>query len=109
MKELAMNLKTTFVLLICAVAGAAAWGVYIYRQGNAASSQPQDVLSTEVKAEDLTRIDIALPGDKHLVLERGAGGDWTLPGNWPTRNVEAGQLVQLLTSRHSRFAPLPLE
>src|SRR5207244_7506474 len=41
-------------------------------------------------------------------LERGAGGEWTLPGKWPARKAEVDELVHLLTNLRSRFVPIPV-
>jgi hypothetical protein len=104
-----MNLKTTFILLICIAVGAAGWLVFVFREGRSSAPQTQEVLPPDLASGELTRIEVTLPGGKRLELQRGTGEDWTLPGNWPTHKAEVDQLVQLLTNLRSRFAPLPLE
>jgi hypothetical protein len=45
-------------------------------------------------------------GDRQLfLLERSPGGEWSLPGKWPTRKAEAEALVNLLGGLRSRFLP----
>ncbi|MBI1829839.1 MAG: DUF4340 domain-containing protein [Planctomycetes bacterium] len=44
---------------------------------------------------------------KLFVLEKN-GNEWTLPGNWPLRKVEAEAWVRTLTSLRTRFAAAPL-
>lgn len=42
-----------------------------------------------------------------FVLEK-TGDEWHLPGNWPVRPQETDQLLAVLTTLRTRFAPLPL-
>jgi hypothetical protein len=112
-----MNLKTTLVLLILAVAG----GVfYVFgptlgpvldlsdQSAASADAGTPQILADELTADKLQRIEIG-QGEQKVVLERGAGGDWSLPGKWPTRKPEVAQLIARLTTElHSRFAPIPL-
>src|SRR5262249_33665947 len=35
--------------------------------------------------------------------------EWIMPGNWPTRPAEVGQLVALVGGLRSRFAPIPVD
>src|SRR5439155_9141421 len=64
-------------------------------------------LQEQLTPEKIERIDIQ-HGQRPVVLERGASGDWTLPGKWPARKAEAEELIHLLTHLRSRFAPIPL-
>lgn len=112
-----MNLKTTLVLLVLAVAG----GV-LFQFGPAAApylglgnpSAPVGnagtlpILETELAANKLRRIEVR-HDDRTVVFERDADGGWSLPGKWPTRKQEVEELVTLLTALRSRFAPIPLE
>src|SRR5205807_3561275 len=47
--------------------------------------------------------------ERHITLERGPGGEWTMPGKWPTRKPEVEQLVALLIGLQSRFAPIAID
>ena len=100
-----MNLKTTVTLLVLLAAGAGVfWYVETSRRSVAASSETSAVLEKELLPERLARIEIG-QGDQPLVLERGNDNEWTLPGKWPTRRREVGELVALITGLRSRFAP----
>jgi hypothetical protein len=101
-----MNLKTTLVLAILVAVGGIAFGVVWFLQSSSASNETLHVLANELKPENLTHIEVRR-GDHQVTLEK-AGGSWALPGNWPVRQAEVDQLVQTLTSLHSRFKPVPL-
>jgi hypothetical protein len=105
-----MNLKTTLALLLL-VAG----GAVLYQFGPALPASlglvtpppaPAEggtlAVLAEVTPDKVTRIKV-VQGERHLFLERGAGGEWTLPGKWPTRPAEVEQLLGLLTHLESRF------
>ena len=102
-----MNLKTTFALAVLALIGGAAWVASLSLKPSVAPSETLDVLSNVLTPEHVTRIEVK-HGPNHVVLEHKAGGEWTLPGNWPARRQEVAQLVDLVTSLRSRFAPIPL-
>jgi hypothetical protein len=102
-----MNFKTTLTLALLVAVGAISWLVYAARKPAAAASETLAVLENELRPEQVSRIEVA-HGDNPLVLERGAGAEWTLPGKWPTRRPEVEQLVGLITGLRSRFAPVPL-
>src|SRR5262249_8347836 len=111
-----MNLKTTLVLLILAAAGGAfLWfGPTLLPQlglaptpADTAGTGTVKTLDETLTPENLLRIEVR-QGGRQLVLERGAGGEWNLPGRWPTRKPEVEQFVALVTNLHSRFAPIPL-
>jgi hypothetical protein len=116
-----MNLKTTFVLLVLVVAGGVLFwigptlppGITRGLQPAAALSSDAGtlkVLEEEITPDKLTRIEIQRPKAPPIILQKDAGGDWTMPGRWPTRTREVAQLVQLLTGElRSRFAPIPLK
>ncbi len=100
-----MNLKTTVTLLVLVAAGAGVfWYLETSRHGAAAASETMAVLEKELQPEKLSRIEIG-QGDPHLILERGSGDEWTLPGKWPTRRREVSELIELLTGLRTRFAP----
>ncbi len=101
-----MNLKTTIVLLTLIILGSAAWLLVALLSPGTVSSDTLAVLERELRPESVTRIEI-VHGDRRIVLDKGADG-WSLPGKWPVRKPEAEQLVGLLTSLHTRFAPIPV-
>jgi hypothetical protein len=102
-----MNLKTTLVLLLLAIAGGGCWLVLLSTRTRGAQSETLAFLNNDLTADQLTRIDMT-HGDNHVVLERDAAGQWALPGNWPARRPEVEQLVGLVTSLRSRFVPIAL-
>src|SRR5437868_4182966 len=102
-----MNLKTTLLLLLLAAAGGVFWLALVSLRPKAVPSETLDVLHNRLAPDQLSRIEIRR-GDHHVVLERGAGGEWALPGNWPARRPEVEQLVNLIGGLRSRFAPFPL-
>jgi hypothetical protein len=114
-----MNLKTTLLLLAIVAGGAAVWllGPALPSQLSLTSAEPSHgdsgtlhVLSSQIVPGELSRIEIVARGsDRPLLLERGPGGAWTAPGQWPTRKPEVEQLIALLSSLHSRFVPLPIK
>lgn len=102
-----MNRTTTFVLLGLVLVGgifAAALGL---RSATSRASTTQQTLEAELKPETITRLEIEY-GDPRVQLEKGSGDEWTFPGKWPARQVEAKQLVGMLGSLRSRFAAIPL-
>jgi len=114
-----VNFKTTLVLLVLVAAAAVAGAAYLLGPDQLpswlasaapapAASPTLHLLETEFTPDRLTRIEVA-QGERHLVLERGAGGEWSLPGKWPTRKAEVDGLVALLSNLRSRFAAEPLD
>jgi hypothetical protein len=102
-----MNFKTTIFLAALTVIGGVLWLVVPWHRRAASGSESLAVLENELKPENLEKLEIRADG-RTVVLERGSGGEWTLPGHWPTRQAEADRLVRTLTSLQSRFAPIPL-
>lgn len=103
-----MNLKTTVTLLVLLAAGGGFfWYVETSRQSAVAASETANVLEKELLPDRLSRIEIG-QGDQSLVLERGNDNEWTLPGKWPARRREVSELIALLTSLRTRFAPTPI-
>src|SRR5438128_7355545 len=104
-----MNLKTTAALLLLLALGAGVfWYVETWRRAvPAAADSTMAVLEKELQSDRLARIEIG-ESDQRLVLERGNDNEWTLPGKWPTRRREVGELVALLTGLRTRFAPTPI-
>lgn len=99
-----MNLKTTIFLLILILIGAAGWVAVTLVGPATVTSATLANLESELKPDAITRIEIS-QGDKRIVLEKGADG-WSLPGKWPVRQTEVKQLVEVLSSLRSRFAPI---
>jgi hypothetical protein len=109
-----MNLKTTLALLVL---GAACAGL-LWSRGKlparldpdpkpapVADSPARDAI-LNIDAKKLRAIEIHR-GDQKIVLTRTPGGDWVMPGNWPTKTPEVKQLIERLTNLESRFEPLP--
>lgn len=101
-----MNLKTTIILLVLILVGASIWVALTLLGPAAVTSDTLATLERELKPDAITRIEI-IHGDKRLLLEKGADG-WSLPGKWPVRQPEVEQLVEVLSSLRSRFAPIPV-
>ena len=108
-----MNLKTTLVLLVL-VAGASLviTGTLPKLLGLAhdapdpAGQGTLEVMEKQLNKDAITRIVIKPRGaEQPVILERGAGGVWTAPGQWPTRKPEVEKLVTLLSGLRSRFLP----
>src|SRR5262245_53345740 len=106
-----MNLKTTFWLLIlAALGGTVLWlGPALWTQlgftspsESPAGAGTLQALEEEITADKLTAIEVK-HGDRVLKLERGANGEWNLPGKWPARQPEVQQLVQMIAGLRSRF------
>jgi hypothetical protein len=102
-----MNFKTTIFLAVLTVIGIVVWLVDPWHRRAAASNESLAILENQLKPDRLQRIEVTADG-RTVVLERAAGGDWTLPGHWPTRQAEVDRLVHTLTNLQSRFAPMPL-
>jgi hypothetical protein len=112
-----MNLRTTLVLAVLAVAGVGIWliGPRLPERLSPVPLAPprSDAGTLEVFEKDITpertkSIEISRAGEPVLALERGGKDTWVLPGGWPTRDDEIKELVNRLTTLRSRFAPLPL-
>lgn len=102
-----MNWKTTLVLAVLAAAGGASWYFLAPGATEQTTSVTLAVLDKELTRDRLTRIEIQRP-DGSVVLEKGAGGEWSLPGKWPVRRKEVEELLDTLTGLRSRFVPEPL-
>src|SRR5438876_11056476 len=106
---IAMNLRTTLLLLFLTAGGAAA---FVFQDDIAsrfsttapatASTETTGVLNA-LAPDALTRVELTHNGNQ-VVLERQGKG-WTLPGGWPARGLEVRDLVVLLSGLHSRFVP----
>jgi hypothetical protein len=101
-----MNLKTTVTLLVLVAVGGIGWLVYGMLQPAQHTDQAMTVVAGQLSPEEITRIEV-VHGDRHVVLKR-AGKEWSLPGRWPVRERNVQELIDTLTSLHSRFAPIAL-
>ena len=59
-------------------------------------------------AATITKIELNVPGQPPLTLERNAAQQWTQPGNWRVREKEVDELLGVLSNLGSRFAPIAL-
>jgi hypothetical protein len=66
------------------------------------------VLNDMLQPDKISKIEVHSGGEP-VVLEKGPGQTWALPGKWPTRRSEADDLVNAITSLHSRFELVPLK
>lgn len=112
-----MNYRTTVLLLLLLGLGVAAYEFaprikpylpWTQAEKAVADEGSLQILKNDLTPEKLTRIEIQSRGNQ-VTLEKSAGGEWNLPGQWPTRKPETEELVRLLTHLSSRFAPLPVD
>jgi hypothetical protein len=99
-----MNLKTTLALLVLVGLGVTAWLIVPPPAPNTVASETLVVLENDLKPEQLTRIEMRT-GDRTVVLLRDPDGKWSLPGGWPIREKEVGDLVSLVAGLRTRFVP----
>lgn len=112
-----MNLRTTLVLLALLVGG----GVVLWFGRELASKagllpkadDPNGagspvVLNDMLQPDKISKIEVHSGGEP-VVLEKGPGQTWALPGKWPTRRAEADELVNTITNLHSRFDLVSLQ
>jgi len=111
-----MNFKTTIVLLVLASAGGLllffgpglfSWLALTPQKPATGDAGTLSVLETDFTPDRLTRIEVHHGADE-VVLERSPGGEWSLPGKWPTRKPEVDDLVGRVCTLRSRFAPIPV-
>jgi len=106
-----MRWFTTLLLLILVVGGGAFayFGSDLLTKVGLRSTAPPPPASLEpVKPDSITKIELHVPGQPTLTLEKSAVGVWTQPGNWQVREKEVGELVDVLTNLKTRFAPIAL-
>jgi hypothetical protein len=110
-----MNVRTTILLLLVTVGGGIAWWKWDERRltewtesasGRADASNSRRILPW-LDAKSLQRVEIHNASGS-FSLERDQAGRWALPGNWPTRQAEAQELIDLIVGLETRFAPIPL-
>jgi len=111
-----MNFKTTIVLLVLASAGGLllffgpglfSWLALTPQKPATGDAGTLGVLEADFTPDRLTRIEVHHGADE-VVLERSPGGEWSLPGKWPTRKPEVDDLVRRVCTLRSRFAPIPV-
>jgi hypothetical protein len=113
-----MNWKTTLGLLILAGAAGAWWWkgdewaarLQFRQQAPAAADSPSlAAIAVHFDPAKLTRVEIPAASGDPFVLERpDATAAWRLPGGWPVREQEVGELVGVLGNLRTRFQPIPL-
>ena len=113
-----MNLKTTIALLILG-AGCAT----LFWKGPSLAPKlglgPEPVAVSKEGAEpailsapidQISRVDIEVPGQRPLVLKSAAAGQaLELPGDWPIRRYEVDELLATLRDLKSRYFPIPVD
>jgi len=105
-----MNFKTTITLLVLVVACGVVLLVDFLRKPSVASDSALQTLETiekKIRDQEASRIEVARK-ERQLVLERTSGGTWGLPGNWPIRDKEVKELVDVLANLKSRFTPVAI-
>ncbi len=108
-----MNLKTTLVLVLLAAAGATLLLLKLplpswVGLGSPPPARTGDTVASaalkDISTAPINHIEIK-SGERQVVLDRGADGEWTMPGRWPARRAEADALAKTLGDLHSRFEP----
>ncbi len=111
-----MNFKTTLALVVFVLAGGVLFWLgpdmsrrlgLVPEPVDAGGAGTVAVLAKDLTPAKLTRIEVKR-GDRHVVLDGGAGREWALPGRWPVRQEQAQNVVDLLTHLSSRFVPTPV-
>jgi hypothetical protein len=107
-----MNLRTTLLLILLAVGGAAAYvnrDAIAARLGHAprtAESPSTLYILRNIRPDSITRVDVSQDGQTVELVREGKA--WSLPGGWPTRGPEVQELIDKLTGLDSRFDPIPV-
>jgi len=101
-----MNLRTTIVLGLLVILGAAGWAAFLYFRPERTAS-PTLALLNALDAKKLDHVEVK-KGDEVLVSLQRIDGVWQLPGNWPLRESEVADLVNVLTGLNSRYEAVPL-
>src|SRR5438552_13094803 len=112
-----MNLKSTIVLLVIALA----IGVLIWQGANLAPKaglaplpeEPAKGKSTQslaaIAPAEITALTVNVPGSAPVKFTAAeAGKPLELPGNWPARRNEVEELVAAVTGLKSRFQAVPI-
>ena len=107
-------LTTLLLLILVAVGGVFALfgGDLLTRVGLRKSAPAASVESTgplaSFKPDAIGKIELNVPGQPPLTLEKTPAGTWTQPGNWQVRDKEVRELVDVLAGLKTRFAAIPL-
>src|SRR5262245_9761255 len=99
--------RTTIILIVLAAAGVGAWYWYQTQRSDAPPSESVVFLEKSLVPDKIQSIEVLRGKQSKVKLDR-AGKEWTLPGKWPARVQESDEWVKLVTTLHSRFAPLPI-
>jgi Domain of unknown function (DUF4340) len=112
-----MNWKSTLALALLA-GGAAVWFFKADDWGpdvglkSAHPEPPKSAAAGDLDALSpgtLTRVEIAFQSGDPLAIERAnPQAEWKMPGNWPLRTAEVGELVEILGNLRTRFHAVPL-
>ncbi len=111
-----MNIKTTLLLVVVAVFVAVLvvldppllrWLDLAPKQPDGKGAGTLAILQLELTPDKISQVELA-HGGSSVVLKRGKNGDWTLPGDWPARELEVNELIARLSSLRSGFYPEPL-
>lgn len=86
------------------------WGLRPAPEPDLADSPSIAFLTRELTAGKLRRIEIpsSTSAESVMLLRDDVTEGWKLPGNWPMRSAVADELIELLTSLRTRFAPIPI-
>jgi hypothetical protein len=113
-----MNLKTTIALLILG-AGCAAlfWKgpslapmLGLGPEPVAVSKEGAEPAILSAPVDQISRVEIEVPGQRPLVLKSPAAGQpLELPGDWPIRRYEVDELLATLRDLKSRYFPIPVD
>ncbi len=103
-----MNWKTTLLLVILLGAGAGAWVWHDRKPAADTSSNSLAMLKDVVDPARITRIEVLRGKEPRFMLEKN-GDEWSLPGRWPVRAMEAEQYLKALAALQSRFVPETIE
>lgn len=103
-----MNWRTTLVMILLGLGLAAWWVGERTRHGEDTKAAGARVLEGR-EITSLRKLEW-MKGDAGFVIERkGAGGSWSLPGNWPTRNAEVNAIAEAILGLRTRFVPIANE
>ena len=107
-------LTTLFLLILVAAGGAFAYfGNDVLtrvglRQAAAPPTESQAALEP-LRTGTISKIELSVPGQPPLTLEKTPAGVWTQPGNWQVRDKEVSELIDVLTNLKTRFAAIAVE
>lgn len=113
-----MNSKSTVLLVLLACAAGAwwwkgdEWAAQLKlgaKPRTGADSPSLAAVESAFTPGAITRIELPGAAGEAFVLEKAdTPAGWKLPGNWPLRPQEAGELAALFTNLRTRFQPIPV-